>query len=731
VEPTAQLAQRQREGTRRIAQMALVACAVSTPFVVGIVFLLERGLGLGLLAFIAVLSAYEGTVLWLLRTERYPSWMDWVSAGVEVSAPALIAILDDHRIGPAYALTSAPGMLYGLVVVITALRLKPRLVLFAGALGAAEMLALVVVLRPRIGDALVNELPSLTLSNLVQRAAYIFLAGVAGYWLSRSLMRLVEAVAAQAAARTAADRALKQREEEYRALAEHSSDVIVRCDRAGRVLFVNPAVRELGTRAPVEAFAGRPLDETDLPVPVRQAIGHALQEVVRTGRASEAEIAFTGPGGESWLDARFVPEAGPGEQVASVLATLRNVTARKLAERQGRALEEELRQAQKMEAIGRLAGGVAHDFNNVLTVILGCTEALLAESAPDVPQRADLEDIRHASLRAAALTRQLLAFSRKQPMAPRVVDLAQLVSDARGMLARLIGEDVEMRILGARETVCVVADPDQIEVVLMNLAANARDAMPGGGILTVDLGETEIATGSPELAKGLKPGRHAVLAVTDTGCGITPETMEHLFEPFFTTKERGRGTGLGLSSAYGIVRRSGGLILVRSEKGQGSTFRVLLPRVEGAPTLAAKPRPTAQTRGATVLVVEDEEGVRATVLRVLRGAGYDVLSASGGAEGVKVCQGYLGPIDLLLTDVVMPGMSGRAVWETLAGQRPELRVLFMSGYTDDVLGAQGMLAPGTPLLQKPFTSEGLLAKVSALLADPVPPRPTQREAVGS
>ncbi len=377
-------------------------------------------------------------------------------------------------------------------------------------------------------------------------------------------------------------------------------------------------------------------------------------------------------------------------------------------------LEEQFRQAQKMEAVGRLAGGVAHDFNNLLTVIGGYTQMLLETMKPDDPSRSPIEEIDRASASAAALTQQLLAFSRRQIVTPQLLDLNQLVAGLDKMLHRLIGEDVELATLLAPQVPNVKVDAGQIEQVVMNLVVNARDAMPRGGTLTI---RTEVAEFSERSPQGVGPGRYVVLSVADTGRGMTEETKLHIFEPFFTTKGRGKGTGLGLSTVYGIVKQSGGEVAVTSAPGEGSTFRVFLPALDraAAASVDGTPPPERKRGTETVLLVEDDAALRNLVRGILEGRGYSVLLAADSREAVAWCERHPGPIHLFLTDVVMPGMSGQDLAALAVRLRPRLKVLYMSGYTDHASLEHGVLDRGTAFLPKPFTPEILLSKIREVL----------------
>jgi len=380
-------------------------------------------------------------------------------------------------------------------------------------------------------------------------------------------------------------------------------------------------------------------------------------------------------------------------------------------------LEERLRQSQKMESVGRLAGGIAHDFNNLLTVITGYSELMLSQLEERSPLVKEVEEIKRAGERASSLTQQLLAFSRRQVLQPRVIDLNEVVSRVEKMLRRLIGEDVELRTVPGAGLWSVKADPGQIEQVLVNLVVNARDAMPGGGVLTIETGNVFL---DEEYSLGHLParsGHYVMLAVSDTGVGMDERTKSQVFEPFFTTKESGKGTGLGLSTVYGIVKQSGGYIWVYSEPGKGSTFKVYIPRTEEREDDPRKAVPPVEDlRGEkTVLIVEDEESILKLSSAVLGGYGYSVLAAPGGEDGLRIAGKHEGEISLLLTDVVMPGMGGRELYERILQQRPKIKVLYMSGYTDKAIVRRGVLDPGTSFLQKPFSPISLARKVKEVL----------------
>ena len=381
------------------------------------------------------------------------------------------------------------------------------------------------------------------------------------------------------------------------------------------------------------------------------------------------------------------------------------------------ALEEQLRTSQRMEAVGRLVAGVAHDFNNLLTVVLGTADFLLHETGPEDPRRAGLGEIRSAAERAAGLIRRLLAFSRQQVLEPRVLELNALVRELERLLQRIIGEDVELRIRLAPGLGTVRADPGQLEQVILNLAVNSRDAMPEGGRLTLETANVELDRAYAETHPSVRPGSYVMLAVSDTGVGMDAATRSRIFEPFFTTKSKDRGTGLGLATVHGIVNQSGGHIWLYSEPGKGTTFKIYLPRVDEPPAPAAAPVPAdrALTGSETLLVVEDEQAVRALTRMTLEARGYRVLAAASAAEALELVASHPGPIPLVITDVIMPGMSGGELAERVAALRPEARVIFVSGYTDDTIAHHGVLDPGVHFLQKPFTLDALARKVREVL----------------
>ncbi|MGM0575056.1 MAG: PAS domain S-box protein [Myxococcota bacterium] len=484
-----------------------------------------------------------------------------------------------------------------------------------------------------------------------------------------------------------------------------------------RIVFVNEAFERLtGYRA--EEVVGRtPLllhgPKTDLEAQAR------IWERVRAGRAvQERMLNYTKDGREIWLELNIAPVVDAEGHVTHWVGVQRDVTERK-------ALEQQLAHSQKMEAVGRLAGGIAHDFNNLLTVMLGSAQILLEEAGDEDGAKGDLEEIAEAARRATSLTRQLLAFGRKQMMNPRVVDLDGMVRGMLGMLRRLIGEDVTLDVELAGTPHAVRADAAQLEQVLLNLAVNARDAMEHGGRLRISTDETVLGPEEAERHPDAEPGAYAVLRVADTGHGMEPEVLDRIFEPFFTTKESGKGTGLGLATAFGIVQQSGGFIDVGSRPGEGTTFSVHLPAVE-SPVEAAEPRtrPGRRRGTETILVVEDDPAVRRFVRRALARFGYTVIEASGGEEALGVVLQCERRVDLVLTDVVMPRMSGVRLAERLAEEAPDLRVLFISGYSHDEVAGRGLGALNADLVDKPLSVHSLAVKVREVLERP--PGPLRR-----
>ncbi|HUG36162.1 MAG TPA: ATP-binding protein [Candidatus Limnocylindrales bacterium] len=468
----------------------------------------------------------------------------------------------------------------------------------------------------------------------------------------------------------------------------------------------------------------------------RERVVADCRQALAAGNDHEFEYrAVTADGRTIWLRDIVHVARDPQGSARQLRGLTVDVTARKRAEEALRHSEDQLRQAQKMEAVGQLAGGIAHDFNNLLMVIQGDSDLILRRLPEGHQLRRNAEGIREAAQQAAMLTRQLLAFSRKQVLAPKLLDLNQIVVGMEAMLRRLLDETIHLTTAPTAEGLGLVrADPGQIEQVIMNLAVNARDAMPDGGLITIETDRLDLDERTAHEHGQAVPGRYAMLSVSDNGTGMDETTRSRLFEPFFTTKEQGKGTGLGLSTVYGIVQQSGGHIWVYSEIGRGTTFKICLPVVaeEAAMAEAGEPREVAEppTTGAeTILLVEDAARVREVVREILEMNGYHILEARHGLEALEIAQRYEGPIPLIVTDVVMPQMSGRELAQRLALLRPEMRVLYMSGYTDDAIVRHGVLEAGTAFLSKPFTPDALAAKVRELLDHPWPPGARPGEAV--
>ena len=522
--------------------------------------------------------------------------------------------------------------------------------------------------------------------------------------------------------RKAAEEALRESEERFRAICENAPLGIALVDLEGFVVQGNPALcRLLGyTR---EELAGMTFAELTHP------------EDVQADQTLYAEL-MAGRRGQYQLEKRYLRKDGgmvvgqlsvsairdAGGKVLYALGLMEDITERRRAEQERARLEEQFRQAQKMESVGRLAGGVAHDFNNLLTVINGYSEMLLKRLAPGDPVRARVEQIKRAGDRAAELTQQLLAFSRKQVTQPRLLDLNAVIAESRRMLERLLGEDIELVTISSPALGCVMADPGQIHQVLMNLMVNAHDAMPQGGKLVVETADVELDESFGFDHPGASPGPYVRLAVSDTGTGMDADTLRQVFEPFFTTKGPGKGTGLGLSTVYGIVRQAGGWITAASEPGRGSVFEVYLPAVRC-------PAATGDTNGVgpedlrgheTILVVEDEAEVRLLAAEVLENSGYRVLVAATGPEALQAAAAHPEPIHLTLTDVVMPGMNGKELAARLLALRPGMKILYMSGYSGEAVARRGVLDPGVPYIAKPFSSNALAAKVREVLGPSAP-----------
>lgn len=540
---------------------------------------------------------------------------------------------------------------------------------------------------------------------------------ILGAFVITGLVVVRQIIALRENSRLLAERATRANEARFVSLVEQSSDVITIIEPNGKVLYESPSVERVFGYSVAEAL-GRKLGEFVHP--------DSLVEV----REVMAELCKK-PGTRGHLEFRLLHKDGQYVDVEAVMTNLlddpnirgivinsRNIAERKQAEEALHESEEQLRQSQKMDAVGQLAGGVAHDFNNLLQVIIGYSDMLLTHrsSALSEGARPKIEQIGKAAHQAAGLTRQLLAFSRKQVLQPKLLDLNTVVGDMDKMLRRLIGEHIEMLTILDPKLGIVRADPGQVEQVLLNLAVNARDAMPGGGKLTIETAKVVLDSQYTQTHRSVEPGVYVMLAVSDTGVGMSEDVKTRIFEPFFTTKEKDKGTGLGLSTVYGIVKQSGGSIWVYSEPGEGTTFKVYLPCVDQDADINEAAPASADYRGAeTVLLVEDEDMVRQITNEILTMNGYRVLQASHGNEALDVSLQHKGVIDLMVTDVVMPVMGGPELARRLAMTRPEMRVLYMSGHTDDAIVHHGVLQEGTAFLQKPFTAEAFARKLREVI----------------
>jgi PAS domain S-box-containing protein len=519
----------------------------------------------------------------------------------------------------------------------------------------------------------------------------------------------IQGIARDITDRKRAESELRDSEERYHTLIEGVRDIVFALSPDGMITSLSAAFERV-TGWPAEQWVGKPFEQLVHP----DDMGLLFEFIDRAVRGEARPVSqlrlCTRQGDYRMGEFAAAPQLHEGRLVG-VLGIARDVTDRL-------SLEQQLRQAQKMEAVGRLAAGVAHDFNNILTAITGYAQLLLEDLGTADPHRADVDEIRKAADRAAALTRQLLAFSRQQILQPTVLDLNALVSDTESMLGRLLGEDIQLATHLVPDLGAVRADRGQVEQVVMNLAVNARDAMPQGGRLTIETANVEMDDVYAGHHVPVIPGSYVMLAVSDTGTGMTQDTQAHMFEPFFTTKGKGKGTGLGLATVYGIVKQSAGFIWVYTELGHGTTFKIYLPRIGQAPerrTSGAQSRAARATGTEIILLAEDEAAVRAVARQSLERHGYTVLEAASGEAALDLAQRYAGRIHLLLTDVVMPGMSGRALALRFAALRPDMRTIYMSGYTDEAIARHGVLEPGVTYVQKPFSPGALARKVRDVL----------------
>jgi len=544
---------------------------------------------------------------------------------------------------------------------------------------------------------------------------WLYLEGTAANCLDEPAVGAIVINYRDVTQRERASEALRISEERFRLVSRATNDAVWDLDIATGLVWWSDSAHALFGFGPAEVGRDAAWWSERVHPDDRERVLSSSQGALERGEASwSAEFRFR-RADDSYarvVDRAYIMRDGEGRPVR-VLGSMADVTER-------RSLEEQLVQAQKMEAVGRLAGGIAHDFNNLLTAILGYGDLMLPK-LHDPTLRGKMQEIRKAAERASALTRQLLAFSRKQVLVPEVVPVAGLIEELSKMLRRLIGEDIELLTL-LRPAAAVRADPGQLEQVLMNLAVNARDAMPRGGKLTIEVDVVQTDDAFRKEHPDVPRGPLVLIAVSDTGVGMDAEVRKHIFEPFFTTKELGRGTGLGLATVYGIVKQSGGHIEVDTAPGQGTTFRIFLPAVE-PPRPAPVPSLDAVVGGSeTVLLVEDEAALRSLAQEILRDQGYKVIAAGSGAEALELVRSYKAPIDLLVTDVVMPGMDGRELADRLGPVHPETRCLFMSGYTDDAVVRRGVREEGMPFLQKPFTIDALALKVREVLDQTAPTR---------
>jgi PAS domain S-box-containing protein len=511
-------------------------------------------------------------------------------------------------------------------------------------------------------------------------------------------------------------RALQASEERYRLLIDNAVDEIWTLDLDGRFTFASPSVfRRHGVTS--ADLLGAPFDRWMTPasqVEARKGL-HAAVSAMAHGEPSagfRCELEERGPGGrEIWTDVTATGIRGTDGRFAGIFGITRDITERKRAEADRRDLEARLLQAQKMESVGRLAGGVAHDFNNMLAVILGNAHAALDQLHVNQPLHEMLDEIRQAADRSVELTRQLLAFARRQTIAPRVMDLNTTVGAMVGILQRLVGENVRLEWRPSTEPWKVRMDPSQVDQILANLCANARDAISGVGTVVLETGACTVHAEDTQAP----PGEYVLLRVTDDGAGMDAETLEHVFEPFFTTKPQGKGTGLGLATVYGIAQQNGGFIRVESTPGKGSAFSICLPRAVEDVLPAPAAVPGVMGGRETILLVEDDAAVLRSTQRMLEHQGYRVLAADCPGKALSVARDHVGPLHLLLTDVVMPQMNGRDLALTLAQQRPDMKHLFMSGYATDVMERHGVPEGGYSFLQKPFSREQLAARLRMLL----------------
>ena len=624
----------------------------------------------------------------------------------------------------AVAPARAPILRYGVALLSTVLALIPTLFLSDLAESRLVVFAVAVMVSAWYG----GWKPGLAATSFALTVgAYYALAGEhtpTEYRHAIAHLTLFFAVALLIcwfnAALRATQESLRRSESNFRSLVMNAPYGICRCNALGILQEANPALVTMFGYESAAELTGRHLGS--LYADAQQWFHtadyfHARQEF--NDRAVEC-VRKDGSAIVARISGRVIPNGKDGN---SFEIYMEDIT-------ENRTLEQQLRQAQKMEAIGRLAGGIAHDFNNLLMVISGYSEFLLERLGPDPRLRGPAQEINNATQRATSLTRQLLAFSRKQMLAPKVLDLNEVVTENLKMLTRMIGEDIDLVMVPGPALGAVRADPGQIDQVIMNLAVNARDAMPHGGKLTIETANISLDESFARTHAPLKPGEYVMLSISDTGVGMDSDTQSRIFEPFFTTKGP-KGTGLGLSTVYGIVKQSGAYIFVESQPQRGTAFRAYFPRVDGREDAAAAQDTFGLPRAArgqeTILLVEDESNLRRLARQYLETQGYRILEAEDGAAALQISNGHQGKIDVLLTDVVMPGMNGRELATQVAALRPDVRVLYMSGYTENAIGHNGMLDAGINLLQKPFSLPTLKDRVRELLdSEPIPQAALER-----
>lgn len=511
----------------------------------------------------------------------------------------------------------------------------------------------------------------------------------------------------------AAQKALRESEERYRSFFNNSIDAVLLTSPDGSILKANAEACRIFGHTEEELHQVGRIAVVDTSDP---RLSRALEERNRTGKF-KGELTLIRKGGTKFPGEISTAVFKDKDGAVRTSMIIRDITERKRAEKEMVALQEQFRQSQKMEAIGRLAGGIAHDFNNLLTVIKGYSQLFRADFKEGDPRRGNIDQITKASDRASGLIRQLLVFSRRQILEMKVLDLNSVLRDLERMLRRVIGEDIELITLLTDDLGRVKTDQGQFEQVVMNLSVNAKDAMPIGGKLILETANIDLDESYARSHIGVIPGRYVKFSVSDTGVGMSPEVRDHVFEPFFTTKEKGRGTGLGLSTVYGIVKQSEGHIWVYSEPGKGTTFKIYLPMVEEAfDEIDERVLIEELPHGSeTILVVEDEEGVLKLTIDFLTLHGYKALGARNAEDASRLGEQHKGPIPMMITDIVMPGINGPALYESLASVHPEMKVLYMSGYTEDTIALRGILEKGMNYIQKPFSMEELTQKVRGVL----------------